>query len=1603
MEQPNLLTPNTSAAAGLSRYPFSNPFLPGGNWLPAGGVLTATGLPQLHPSMFPLDPNSPFKHFNPALLSYHYPFPVTQTLKTFSSQASVSPLSGTGNPTQVTSGVVYPITPNPNLSAFHSINETSSIGTTGNSITPPIYQVPPPQAFSGIIPQVLTGMKDKQESSVEKIQGLNWMKNPLMGSSFNMVPYLVGQTQLGIGAGGVGVHGNQPVNLFNSPLPSGTPTGSEGNLTKLGAHKDNALVSHNIQQHCRGSSTIDFVRDSIHRQGEISPSHTPPLGVTGVKKPQYALVPEGSKWKSVEQNAPQIVFPPYSLQKPVVTSSPFSTSAVPGHMFSNSGHVIPMGFPSVVGTNAPGSLPSKSRGEGVGHGNARAPHDKMKLRIHQVRNDDFKMQAKPDRRRKRWRGGRDKDVGFSTRAELAESAVRRMGFINEPMKDTPIPALPASLAVEPSSQGTTANTARHGEAPPVNSDGNYALNMLADMSSIQCKEEHAHNEEVPDNYSTTSAALEITSSTVNSNLKQPLLRSPVSLAARSLLMLGEDLNIREKSHDSKNRSHDSENKSHDVTHVENTAATSLLQLSGAMLSNKDQDHTKHTDVPHHDHVGGGQLERSKSSYDIQGRSTRSASFSAAEAMIMMGTGSESEETNSEQVFENPQNARSPHPPSLGDIDPFTMSQPLREIKKPRSLVIDSEATDTDSEATLTPSPTPKKTNTFIPPLFAMDENAKDHSLPGVGSESSERDVSKEDSLDTFNNKLVVDNFVKDMTSESKSSPVLNRDDSIVSESSQCPPDWRRDSEYGITDSLIEPAIDHKNINGIGPEGVVPLTGQEKKEEQNLPINDTSVELDLPTPLHVFAPGKPETLGHPRGDSPTLSSNSTPERDLPPAKRPKFISTFGPAAGSDESHSNMKVLLNNDNSAGNDTNVTPVDPKSPPTTGSITMQSAMVNTSPTNVFDQNDETLPSLNAAYLGDISSPRNVEETELTDKIDKEGADESASHSSDDTKSREKYMEEMSAKCYITEGEPALFQPKESEIIDKEKLVSDDHGSNSLFAGNEECVHGGSTSPGSHKIKVSKTRKDGVSSNDKGKNSHGKGKTRIIKIRRAKSPKLSKNPPPYKPALVSWSTFSDAAIKEDEAAMKSIQTSQPSNETQLSNEENQMKKGEDILPEESDIESSQIPPHLSDTLESSLDLEVPSLKPLSDLSPTSVEACGSGAGNTNLPIAPQNRLKVSGTDALNHHSHSSKLRNQKNDKTQNKKNLSLLKPLQERKGRSLFDVDSPKQHSPSPKGDSKREHCGLDKKSAGSPRPRKAKSLQVAPRDLSGNKSQNWHSNNQGTLVPPADHSQTTTNRNRQKEFSPLSDEDVMRSSPLLRYPSSKDSHSTKWSDDEEHTKHRIHRRHRGSVDSPSLPSPSSLSSFSLKKHHHRHHRDRSLVGGGTLGNEDQFPSKHDRRIDKSISRGSSPDRKRNHHHHRHRRHSYEGRTHNEVYPVPQYSTVSSKVDIRKRSYESISDDDMFDSAEMDEESLNRRSLHEGGVPLSGGGVKRGTRKRRHVSSEESLDDESDPISSVSSPLMYSRHSSSLPSKRKKAKHGKDHKERWKEGSGKHKHSHKH
>lgn len=738
----------------VPRFPFpptAAPFLPGTNWIPthAGGMIAAApSLPPVRPAMLPFDPNSPYR--GPLLgapflaaAPYRYSLPSGPGLKAFPGLAGISAGSSPGTSSQPctpTATMAMPFSqpalfPGSTLSAFKNLNDPS----VSNCSSPPTLH---PQQLIGVSsggnkddkPQLAGGIGGNELPSMDKLPGLNMIPPPSASAAaalmtganpLNLMPYL-GMNQMSFSLGGIppasiGQHTPGGVSLFNPHLSTlaaaGVHTGSEGNLTALGTAKESAALHRGGQR--RGSAaSIDM--GSLPGHNESPPNQAK----KGLATP--ASVSASGKWKPVTDNSPPVSQMLFNMSASP-SAMPFAPSIIDAR--TALGQMLPLSF----GTPPTHQQMRSGKGtEGAGRGSPRGTPDKMKLRIHQVKNDDFKMQGKPDRRRRKWRN-KGQEVLFTSDQEkiaavLPGSGKQVASQLRRVRSDTArkMSSTPAVPAVDDKDEIVDVGDS---------SDNNYALNMLATMSTMQQNKEQNPLEEA----TKTSFESPLTISTSlpsNETPNNALLHSPVSLAgAKSLLMLGKDVHVNEAM---KSANSGNDRSTEEVTTVESTAVDSLLQLSGAVLQNplcsddqlakaEDNNDTKNDDVA------------------TQRRETRSASYSAAEAMLLMGSSSKESElegdesadaTTSENRQQSPpevfgsgaeqEKRRSDCGPSASEREELvTPQKPPCPSEKPSSLSIDSEATDTDSEATLTPQ-SPAKS---IPSYSSLEDRTEGEAVP----------------------------------------------------------------------------------------------------------------------------------------------------------------------------------------------------------------------------------------------------------------------------------------------------------------------------------------------------------------------------------------------------------------------------------------------------------------------------------------------------------------------------------------------------------------------------------------------------------------------------------------------------------------------------------------------------------------------------------------------------------------------------------------------------------------------------------------------------------------------------------------------------------
>ncbi len=1544
--QSGLLNPSASVASainasGLPCYPFS--FLPpgAGSWLPAaaGGML---GAPGLRP-MLSLDPSSAgYKPvFNP-LLSYRYPLGVSQSLKGFPpsssphvsqtppgiGMASIKP-SSSGSSSGQQSGV-YPLAPSPNISAFHTVSgEPGAKTSQANGATPPLLCLQPGQVqnFPGMIPPsvLLAGSHDDNTSGTNKgpetslptpLSAINWVQNPsaLMSSGTNLVPYLMGQAQLGLpGAPG----GQQAVNLLSNAHLAGIPPqpslhGSEGNLAKIGGGpssivssglqtKDHTMfIPHRPQPQRRGSSA------SVEMRGELSPSNTPPLGMgqSGPpKKSPYSIkVPQGGKWKTSGDQVPNsLVIHPFEYQS--AESSQTTGSGVP--LMSPSGHMMQPGFPGMAHSRLP-----KGRGEMVigsgGRGSPRGINDKPKLRMHHVRDDDFKQPVKPDRRRKRWRG-KSRDAYLPPRNEDSETPLQKVKKVGE--LSAPLPPFPQSINVEP---GTIQSGGRNKpnkyslqedgnnttllKSVPGNKlkDGNYALNMLADMSSIQ-REEKSNNVLMPgslDGNRNNSASNNIptpsTAAIASSDASRHLMRSPVTLAARSLLMLGEDLN---QPHTASSGQVVSGSKNLSLS-VENTAATSLLQLSGAVVPEGQKSQKVERTL----------LEQSVDE-NVSTGSTRSASFSAAEAMIMMGCTKEPAAKKTDmgssghaEVFETSR-LHQPVASANGGNAPLVSASGGRRsdkssavrLERPRSISLDSEVTDTDSEATLTPDSPQCSRQKRSPDVIHMsvDSGSKEHvgillRHPSLHITSSHVELLSDDSGDERVGEL----------NERQEVETLNSDQRSV---------WE-DNRSTLFDS--KPSAE-------AAETVEPVAKSSKKLTEGLNFTQTATECSssiplAPTRLTVAGTFTPPPIASNFSEVQHNASHMVDTEAKSEMKQPKFISTFGPV--SESVAQSLPVEIDGKDNYGTPSKINQSD-------------------------ELNDLRLPS--PSFDKQHSSEMPSEEEKGNSKI------------SVSARSPEKLS---------NEGSEVLL---ENDVDSSVKVQCDDSDkiAENLEAGAmttimEDNLEKNSTSV----MEKSKQRTIKIKRNN----------TRVIPVTSPSAPEVSvsnRYTESSSDALPSWAAFADAA-----------QLGSGKEETAKDAADSTGKHVGLLKPSDNDDSSDS----------SSMTDGILSLGELSHVN-KAIETIDENLAQRSPDTVPFNILSdgidSSPVDGDRHTEHSLKAIRSLGDGRQHKN-----KPeLKER------EKKQENQHRNSPGGIENTGANGKVYKALQQSKTSFSHSEQFSEVDFRYDRHADRHtasnSDNISTTKrsqPYNQNSQLPSSNKPNEHFSPLSDDDDAENIESLPRPVHRESSHPKCIEIEE--LERKQKRYQGEYcDSAAslVPSPaSSTSSSSAKKrhshhhhHHHHHHRHQDKFSATDLS----LSSKCDHHREKSLStsRGSSPadHKKRNHrqHHssHHYRKHSREGQRSRDV----QEGTLKD------------------DHALVGASRLNREDWQESNrsvISSSSGGGGGKSRKRPFVSSDE------DDV-----PLDYSSGSGSAkPSFKRKAKHSRDHKERWRDHRhGPHKH----
>ena len=711
----------TPATNPLPQYPsYPSPFLQA-NWLQArGGMLS--GLQSFHPQMFQLDPSNPYK---PSVLGsylpYRYPFP--SGLKPSFPMAAFNPPAGAAANTQpqtpsasgsfaFSQTPLYPLPSNTNIPAFRNLNEASNQST---SATPPIFQPPPFGATK----------EDKGggENVHEKIPALSWMQPSILPN----FPAYFGTSPFGMQMPLTPNPVSQPPNVNPFAPRLGTSLSNpltvtsqvENNLTKLERRpvKESTTPKMHQRTPSLATSAVDMMSDPALKRSEASPkpamemARFPPSSQRGSQfpfggDPQHI---DQMKWKPLPdspqlQNSsatPPLIVPPFATMFPAFPATSSAVDArshmitnapqLPGHVTLANGRMMPVGYATqpVVGRGRQDSS--------GGRGSPRSTPEKKKLRIHQVNKDDFKPQAKAvDKRRRRpWRrSSKDKE----DEKKDVKGGTPQLNHLKSDPEQSSSPRGSANLALPTTVAGLQAGA----ESIPGDT---YGLNMLA-ACSVDSRDQGK------------AAPLTLSSEPQDSSLPtRPQMPSPVSLAgASTLLLLGKDVKLR---HPTPETGAVAMVTAKEKSQMESTVVDSLLQLSSSALTGMcppgGNQHSR--SLGRAEETENESLRRAEETENqlimVQGRETRAASFSAAETMLMISQTPE-EEKRGKMVGK-----QSGTPRDGVSVD--HMAEEMEEVFEGRgkpSVIplqktrrsgsenageVDSEATDTDSEATLSPT------------------------------------------------------------------------------------------------------------------------------------------------------------------------------------------------------------------------------------------------------------------------------------------------------------------------------------------------------------------------------------------------------------------------------------------------------------------------------------------------------------------------------------------------------------------------------------------------------------------------------------------------------------------------------------------------------------------------------------------------------------------------------------------------------------------------------------------------------------------------------------------------------------------------------------
>ena len=751
---PSQIPSDSTGTSSLPRYPYPSPFLHS-NWLQSRGPVLGSLHPFRSAAVFPgLDPNSPYKQmFGTPYLPYRYPFPPQGLKSPFPGGAFPGAVSSANSQPPTPSGPggfsfsqpsLYPLpvsSANPNLSAFRSLNDISNrSGVT----TPPILQHPP---FGGKDGKQQPTAANESASMPDKLPPMGWMQPALLGANyggmsyFGATPFNLGmQKQMAVVQGSISQA--SPMNIFNARLNSSPFAVAHQNNPGVPIESRSAERPPREQydrkplQRKSSAPNIDLTgqREPVGKYPEREPNSSLPFNPEATKLAQVMYgtdvqTMEPSKWKPLQEasqgaaSASPIVMPPFvrapnfpaassALPFPIVCSAGLvdSRSHLMPHVIPQSSHVIPNNpqlaghmMPPVGYATPPYTLPaSRSRQDSSSSGKASPKNSNVekKFRIHQVKNDDFKSQTKSNvkKRRRQWRGREKEKEGELVDLRKSSQRLRRVVGDDGKINDAPTTeaAVPAS-SLPSDSQAEMANLE------------NYGLNILAACSSIQSKE---HQKVSVDPRASKGHAPKSIIFQEGDKSQHPHLPSPVSLAgANMLLLLGKDAHLQPTT--STAAPHTVPVR---VTAAESTVVDSLLELQASQPTVKQTPSA----------MCQPQSAVEQESQEVGERSTRSASYSAAEAMLMFSQdltksgsfredasgGSSSGRHEELEVFENLKSGKQPGVQQLRSLKSFQAidSTPSAELadrlEKPGSPATDSEATDTaagsDSEATLSP-------------------------------------------------------------------------------------------------------------------------------------------------------------------------------------------------------------------------------------------------------------------------------------------------------------------------------------------------------------------------------------------------------------------------------------------------------------------------------------------------------------------------------------------------------------------------------------------------------------------------------------------------------------------------------------------------------------------------------------------------------------------------------------------------------------------------------------------------------------------------------------------------------------------------------------